>query len=384
MSRSTSTALLVMSAIILSACGSNPEKTGSDGVQVSSLDTPDIGVVQYRPKTGTGNYHALRLGGDYGNYAATRQFVDRMVDKHGFSRSYLNGLFTKVERKDGVLEILNRPSAKGPARPGSWTRYRNIFMTEQRMREGAEFMTTYRKELNRAYQQYGVPPEYITAIIGVETYYGGNIGKVPVLDALATIAFDYPRRSKYFTSELEQFLLMTREEGFDPKSPVGSYAGAMGLGQFMPSSFRRYAVDFDGNGRRDLWNPVDAIGSVANYFSAHGWQRGGEVAVPASFSSTGYRSMKTGYKSNHSIGSLRKAGIRPKGSVDSDHVSLLKYSTYDGDELWLGMHNFYVITRYNHSSKYAMAVHQLAQEVKRRHDRLRVAHQTGTERRETS
>lgn len=373
MSRSISTALLVTSAFMLTACGSNPQKTSSNSVQVSSLDNPEIGVVEYRPRTGTGGYRASKLGGDYASYAATRQFVNKMVDQHGFSRSYMNGLFSKVDRQDGVLEILNRPSRKGPARKGSWTRYRNIFMTEKRMREGAEFMTTYRKELNRAYQQYGVPPEYITAIIGVETYYGGNIGKIPVLDALATIAFDYPRRSKYFTKELEQFLLMTREEGFDPKSPVGSYAGAMGLGQFMPSSFRRYAVDFDGNGRRDLWNTVDAIGSVANYFSAHGWQKGGEVAVPASFTSTSYRSMKTGYRSKHSLGSLRKAGIRPNGNVNSDRVSLLKYSTYDGDELWLGMHNFYVITRYNHSSKYALAIHQLAQEVKRRHDRLRFA-----------
>lgn len=373
MSRSISTALLVTSAFMLTACGSNPQKTSSNSVQVSSLDSPEIGVVEYRPRTGTGGYRASKLGGDYAGYAATRQFVNKMVDQHGFSHSYMNGLFSKVDRQDGVLEILNRPSRKGPARKGSWTRYRDIFMTEKRMREGAEFMTTYRKELNRAYQQYGVPPEYITAIIGVETSYGGNIGKIPVLDALATIAFDYPRRSKYFTKELEQFLLMTREEGFDPKSPVGSYAGAMGLGQFMPSSFRRYAVDFDGNGRRDLWNTVDAIGSVANYFSAHGWQKGGEVAVPASFTSTSYRSMKTGYRSKHSLGSLRKAGIRPNGNVNSDRVSLLKYSTYDGDELWLGMHNFYVITRYNHSSKYALAVHQLAQEVKRRHDRLRVA-----------
>ena len=373
MSRSISTALLVTSAFMLTACGSNPQKTSSSSVEVSSLDSPEIGVVEYRPRTGTGGYRAFALGGDYASYAATRQFVNKMVDQHGFSRSYMNGLFSEVERQDGVLEILNRPSRKGPARKGSWTRYRNIFMTEKRMRDGAEFMTTYRKELNRAYQQYGVPPEYITAIIGVETYYGGNIGNTPVLDALATIAFDYPRRSKYFTSELEQFLLMTREEGFDPRSPVGSYAGAMGLGQFMPSSFRRYAVDFDGNGRRDLWNTVDAIGSVANYFSAHGWQKGGEVAVPASFTSTKYRSMKTGYRSKHSLGSLRKAGIRPNGKVNSDRVSLLKYSTYDGDELWLGMHNFYVITRYNHSSKYALAVHQLAQEVKRRHDRLRFA-----------
>jgi membrane-bound lytic murein transglycosylase B len=154
----------------------------------------------------------------------------------------------------------------------------------------------------------------------------------------------------------------------------GSYAGAMGKPQFISSSFRRYAVDFDNDGKRDLWeNSVDVIGSVANYFSAHGWQRGGEVAVPASFTSTSYRSMNTGFRSKHSLGSLRKAGIRPKGKVSSDSVSLLKYSTYDGDELWLGMHNFYVITRYNHSSKYALAVHQLAQEVKRRYDRLRIA-----------
>lgn len=380
------TALLIVSTMALTACGSNPQKTSSNNssVQVSALDNPELGVVNYRPASGKGRYSAWSLGGDYANYSSTKTFIDKMVDRHGFKRSYLNGLFTQVKRQDGVLSIMNRPRGSGPPRPGSWTRYRNIFMTEKRMREGAQFMTTYRKELNRAYQQYGVPPEYITAIIGVETYYGGNIGKTPVLDALATIAFDYPRRSKYFTSELEQFLLMTREEGFDPRSPVGSYAGAMGLGQFMPSSFRRYAVDFDGNGQRDLWNPVDAIGSVANYFRGHGWRKGGEVAVPASFSSSSYRSMHTGFKSKHTLGRLQEAGIRPTRNISSNRVSLLKFSTYNGDELWLGSHNFYVITRYNHSSKYAMAVHQLAQEVKRRHSRLRYADLTGKRTNEAS
>ncbi len=204
-------------------------------------------------------------------------------------------------------------------------------------------------------------------IIGVETRYGGNVGKNRAIDALAAMGFNNPRRGKYFQSELESYLLMTRDVGLDPLKPMSSYAGALGLCQFMPSNIKRYGVDHDGNGSVNLWTPKDAIGSVANYFKRHGWQKGGTVAVPANFSSSSYKTLKTGFKSKHSLARLTNRGIsaRTLGNI-SGKASLIKLDTYSGDELWLGGHNFYVITRYNHSSHYAMAVHQLAQEIKQR------------------
>jgi membrane-bound lytic murein transglycosylase B len=193
------------------------------------------------------------------------------------------------------------------------------------------------------------------------------MGKTRIIDALATLAFDFPRRSAYFTDELESYLVMTRDEGMDPFRPVGSYAGAMGLGQFMPSSFLRYAVDFDGDGHRNLWDTEDAIGSVANYFAAHGWRRGEPVAVRARSQGGEGAIMKAGFDTRYSPATLQARGIRPAGPIPAvGELSLLRLDATGGYEYWLGLPNFYVITRYNHSTHYAMAVYQLGQTVRAR------------------
>ncbi|MEZ5569555.1 MAG: lytic murein transglycosylase B [Halioglobus sp.] len=209
---------------------------------------------------------------NYGDNPAALALVDELVAEEGFDRAQLLSVFAEAERKDSILEAISRPAEKTKA----WHEYRAIFLTEQREAEGVEFFLKHRKTLERAERELGVPAEMIVAIIGVETYYGRISGKFRVLDALSTLAFDYPRRSPFFTSELKNYLLLTRDQGFDPTSLMGSYAGAMGYGQFMPSSYREYAIDFDDDGVIDIWNnPVDAIGSVANYFREHGWREGG-------------------------------------------------------------------------------------------------------------
>ncbi len=278
-------------------------------------------------------YSAPILTGNYANYPSVRNFIHYMVHKHGFSESYMNGLFSQANRLESVIRLESPAPSSGPSRPGSWTRYRNKFLTDAHISNGADFWRKNASTIQQASVRYGVDPEYIVAIIGVETYFGRNIGKTPTFDSLTTLAFDTHRRSKFFTSELENFLLMTREEGFDPRQPVGSWAGAMGLGQFMPSSFRRLAVDFNNDGRRDLWHEHDAIGSVAHYFSQSGWQFNSPVAKPSS---------------------------RAKSP------SIIELSTYDGNEYWHVYPNFKVIKSYNNSNKYAMAVHQLAQAIKQR------------------
>lgn len=279
-------------------------------------------------------YSATALSGTYSSYRSVRSFIQHMVQKHGFSESYLNGLFSQANRLDSVLRLESPvPPSHQPSRPGSWTRYRNKFLTDAHINNGSDFWRENAATIQKASATYGVDPEYIVAIIGVETYFGRNIGKTRTFDSLTTLSFDTQRRSKFFTSELENFLLMTREEGYDPLKPVGSWAGAMGLGQFMPSSFRRLAVDFNNDGRRDLWHEQDAIGSVANYFSHSGWKYKNPVAKP------------TG---------------------KSQDASVIELSTYQGNEYWRVYPNFKVIKRYNNSNKYAMAVHQLAQAIKER------------------
>jgi len=297
-----------------------------------------------------------------------------MVSKHGFDRGYLNYLLSNTKAtpflqrmayKDAFGSRKSKKSTK--RRSGRWNRYRGNFLTERTIKKGVQFWRNNRVALKRAEQMYGVPQEYILGIIGVETRYGGNVGKNRAIDALAAMGFNNPRRGKYFTSELEAYLLMTRREGLDPLKPMASYAGALGLSQFMPSNIKRYAVDHDRSGSVNLWTPHDAIGSVANYFKKHGWRTGGTVAVPAVSKNSGYKTLKTGFKSSHSLNTLKSRGVSANnlGNI-SGKVRLIKLNTYSGDELWIGGHNFYVITRYNHSSHYAMAVHQLAQAINSR------------------
>lgn len=229
------------------------------------------------------------------------------------------------------------------------------------MQNGVVFWNQYEDALNRAWQVYGVPPEIIVGIIGVETRWGRVMGKTRILDALATLSFNYPRRAEYFSGELETFLLMARDEQDDPLNLKGSFAGAMGYGQFMPSSYKQYAVDFSGDGHINLWDPVDAIGSVANYFKAHGWVKGDQVAVMANGQAPG---LPNGFKTRYSIPQLAAAGLTPQQPLGNhQQASLLRLDVGTGYQYWYGLPNFYTITRYNHSTHYAMAVWQLGQAV---------------------
>lgn len=343
--------------------------------------------VQRINKTPKINIRYASLRGDYANNSQTHNFINMMTSKYGFDRGYLNYLFSHTEstaflRRMAYSDAYGGRKSKKPRkrRSGRWTRYRNNFLTEKTIGKGMQFWRANRVALQRAEDRYGVPQEYILGIIGVETRYGGNVGKNRAIDALAAMGFNNPRRGKYFRKELESYLLMTRRTGLNPLQPMASYAGALGLCQFMPSNIKRFGVDFDGRGGVNLWTPQDAIGSVANYFSKHGWQRGGTVAVPAMATNRKYRAMKTGFKSRHSLSRLRKKGVIADylGNI-SGKASLIKLNTYDGDELWIGGKNFYVITRYNHSSHYAMAVHQLAQAIKGRISGRGVIRQAATD-----
>ena len=289
--------------------------------------------------------------------ADVQSFIDRMVAEHGFDRTRLIDLFSQAEDQPDIIAAITRPAEAKP-----WHAYRQIFLTPERTEGGVAFWQSHADTLYRAEQVYGVPAEIIVAILGVETRYGGFTGRHRVLEALSTLAFDYPKRSEFFTKELENYLLLTREEGIDPLSLEGSYAGAMGLAQFMPSSYRAYAVDFDADDHRDLWqNPVDAIGSIANYLARHRWQAGAPVAVPANVSGNDHQSLLSrDLTPRYSLAELRQSGITPAVAVTEQPAVLLEYEATDGPEYWLGFNNFYVITRYNRSPLYAMAVYQLA------------------------
>ncbi|QKT04946.1 lytic murein transglycosylase B [Ectothiorhodospiraceae bacterium 2226] len=291
-----------------------------------------------------------------------QRFIDDMVDRHSFERPELERVFSQTELRPDIIRAMTRPAERRP-----WHQYRPIFLTGDRINGGVAFWNEHADTLARAEQTYGVPAEIIVAIIGVESRYGRHKGSHRVIDALATLALDYPRRAQFFTSELENYLLMTRKEGYDPLDMMGSYAGAMGKAQFMPSSFQAYAVDFDGDGRRDLWNSAaDAIGSVANYLRAHQWQRGGPIVSRAQLDGNGYREvLERGIRPHSTAEELTAHGIRVGQAVpDSVRGALIELETENGVEHWVGWQNFFVITRYNHSSLYAMAVHDLAQAIR--------------------
>ena len=294
-------------------------------------------------------------------------FIDEMVVQHNFNKKDLARLFSKIRLRPDIIKAISRPAEGLP-----WYKYRPIFMKKSRIEGGVTFWNQHAVTLARAEKVYGVPPEIIVAIIGVESFYGKHKGKHLVMEALATLAFDYPKRSRFFRSELEQYLLLTREEKIDPLSLKGSYAGAMGEPQFISSSYRHYAVDFDQDGKRDLWNnTVDIIGSVANYFSRHGWKPGQTISTRAIFdkktktSDKKIRSLvKLGVKPKHSLEYIKGYGVTAKSRLADDQLAaLIKLTTKNEPEYWLGLHNFYVITRYNHSELYAMAVFQLGNEI---------------------
>jgi membrane-bound lytic murein transglycosylase B len=306
--------------------------------------------------------------GDYVDYEELTALIAQLEKDKVYEPGELEGIFAQVSRDDRVL-----PSITKPAESKEWKDYRPLFMTDERISKGVAFWDQYADALTRAEATYGVPAEMIVAIIGVETKYGGNKGRIRVIDSLSTLAFDYPPRAPFFRKELWQFLILAKEQHFDPLDVQGSYAGAMGFPQFMPSSWRNLAVDFDGDGKRDLINdPVDAIGSVANYFKANGWKSGDPVAVRARIISQDYDSaINKDLTVNSTLGEIAKKGLVPRQEgtyLAASPASALRLQGDKGAEFWLAFPNFYVITRYNRSPLYAMAAFQLSQAIKAAHD----------------
>ncbi len=302
----------------------------------------------------------------YSDRPEVRSFIDELTEKHKFNRAELLGLFRKTQRQQNVLDAIAKPAE----RELEWKQYRPIFINQARIAGGASFWHKHLPLLKQAENEYGVPAEIIVAIIGVETGYGKHLGRHPVLDSLITLSFDGQRRKQFFRRELEEFLLLTRDERIDPSVVKGSYAGAMGMPQFISSSYRRYAVDFDKDGRRDLWeSKADVIGSVANYFKVHGWQGGEDVVIQArvngDVSNIAVGRGRKGLKPSKSVAVLSQAGVSSARTLPEDTpATLIRFEGDKGTEYWLGLQNFYVITRYNHSAMYAMAVYQLAQQIK--------------------
>ena len=305
------------------------------------------------------SYH---VNASYAEHARFNEFATELETEHGIKPEVTKAWLEQSNRLESVLEAISRPAEKTL----TWADYQKIFLTKQRIEEGKQFLKDNAELLAKAEKEFGVPKEIIGAIIGVETYYGKRQGNYRVLDSLATLAFDYPKRS-LFWRELKEFFVMSQEQSVDPGTVKGSYAGAMGYGQFIPSSYRAYAIDYDSDGKKDLWaNKADAIGSVANYFKRHGWKEGEAVTQRVRVSGDKYQEVVNDrLKPKWTAGELKALGITPTQDVADDaSATLVKLIGDNGAEFWLGNHNFYVITRYNHSRMYAMAVYQLSQAIK--------------------
>jgi membrane-bound lytic murein transglycosylase B len=292
-----------------------------------------------------------------------KEFIAHMASTSSFKKRQLRQLLKAAQSQPAIIEAMDRPAEKAK----QWFEYRPIFMTERRIREGTDFWIAHRQALDQASVRSGVPPEYLAAILGVETYYGRLTGSYRVLDALATLAFDYPARAKFFRDELEQFLLLTRDAHLDPLTIKGSYAGAMGAPQFMPSNYRRFAIDADADGRVDLWNDwPDVCASVGNYLKEHGWNGGEPVLNEATVEADKVAALD-GRKLalSETVDTLRTKGVMFDSSLSPDAPALLiAADEADGTHWRVGYNNFYVITRYNHSVLYAMAIYELAAALK--------------------
>jgi peptidoglycan lytic transglycosylase B len=292
-------------------------------------------------------------------------FVKEVVARDALKRKAVLALLRKAEPQPKIIELISRPAEKVTP----WWEYRDHFLTEERIALGAQFWADHRQSLERLSAEHGVPAEYVVAIIGVETRYGRFTGQYRVLDALATLAFDYPPRSEYFRGELEQFLLLVHEDKLNPLTTTGSYAGAMGAPQFMPSSYRRYAIDADTDNKRDLWNDWDdIIASVANYLQQHGWEAGGPVLAEARFTpDPTFQIDPHNLDLNATVASLTAQGVKIDLAVPGDTPAvLIAAEQKDGTAYRVGFKNFYVITRYNGSALYAMSVYDLAQAISQR------------------
>ena len=293
-----------------------------------------------------------------------RAFIDEMVQVHDFDREELVAALTGAELKQNIIDAISKPAEKTL----TWGEYRKIFITPERVEAGAAFWRENREMLADIAARHGVAEEILIGIIGVETYFGRITGKYRVLDALATLAFHYPPRAAFFRKELIEYFLLAREEGMAPEDGTGSYAGAMGRPQFMPSSFRAYAIDSTDDGKRDIWNDwTDVAGSIANYFNAHGWQSGAETAARATLGSQWEGPPPAPANTlapQATIGSLSKDGVVFATDLEpGGKAALLAFEGADGPEYWVGFHNFFVITRYNRSAMYALAVYQLGREI---------------------
>jgi membrane-bound lytic murein transglycosylase B len=308
-------------------------------------------------------------------YAArkdVRAFIDEMTAQYGFERKALTRTLGEARYQRAIVAAMDRPLLEPP----KWYSYARSFLAPERVAAGVRYWRAHQDDLARAEERYGVPAEIVVAILGIETYYGRNAGSYRVLDALATLAFDYPRRAAFFRGELKQFLLLARELGMSPLAAKGSFAGAMGVPQFMPGSYRTYAVDFDGTGHPDLWqSPADIVASVANYLARHDWQPGGSVLLPAVIAAeardVALRKLDGGLSERRATKAWVADGVTPAdplaGAADDPVGLLLLEEAADGVEsesYWIACNNFYVLTRYNRSRLYAAAVHALATAIK--------------------
>ena len=329
-------------------------------------------------------FASLISGGDYSDRTDVDEFIATMVTDHGFDAVAVRGVLDQAVYQQSIIDAITRPAEKKP-----WIWYRGIFVTTKRIEDGVHFARDNWETLRRAEAEFGVPIEVIVAIVGVETNYGHNMGSYRVLDALATLGFDYPARAKFFRGQLEEFLILSCEEGIKPfdsndacdreeaggtlganvaiSDLVGSYAGAMGYGQFIPSSYRNFAIDYDGDGARDIWgNVVDAIGSVAAYFKDHGWEAGEPVIALVGVNESNGQIDELANESltpTKTVAEWKALGIETQDDRDEAYAAVFRFETEDATSYYLGYHNFYVITRYNISRLYAKAVVEIAEAI---------------------
>lgn len=304
----------------------------------------------------------VHAGGDYAGRADVSEYIEKTAQAEGFAAEDLRALLGAVTYREDIIERISRPAEK----VWTWARYKRHLVDEQRVSEGAVFWQAHAETIARAASEFSVAPEIIVAILGIETRYGRITGDYPVLESLMTLGFDYPPRMKFFRKELTEFLMLAREEGKDPTTVTGSYAGAMGYGQFISSSYRHYAVDFDDDGIRDIWNnPVDAIGSIANYFHRHHWRGDHPRAIKVNFAGEmEAEHFDTGLDQTGTIGEYLARGMADPGLPRDLAAKVYRVDADEGVQYWLALHDFYVITRYNRSHLYALAVHHLADLIK--------------------
>lgn len=306
--------------------------------------------------------------GSFTQRADVQSFINLMVKKHQFKRDTLVDLFDQVKFRPIVIRHVNQPLEANP-----WTTYQRLFVNEWRIKHGVKFWNKHAAQLKKAEEIYGVPASIIVATLGVETKYGERTGDHRVIDALTSLGFSDTPRAPFFRKELEQFLMLTREQHLNPLKVTGSYAGAIGMPQFMPSSYRYYAASFDNSDSIDLMNNTShVIASIANYYSKHGWKKNEPVAVPATVNTSKFSSMPKvkNVKNGVSVKSLEKYGVTPKTPVNQQmKAKVIELVSHSNTEYWIGFHNFDVIKRYNPNDLYAMAVYQLSDDIQDLRDR---------------